>query len=147
MSAFAGAVALLVALAVGPGRSVSRAEGPRSRRISPRFDDGTAGILRRRCVRCHGPVAPDAELRLDGFSGVMRGGETGPAVVERDPDASLLYRKVRRLDRPAMPPRVPLPAAEREVIRAWIAAGALPDEADDLILMSCAGLTRCLPRV
>lgn len=118
--------AVVVALALRPTPSVGRADDPHPVRSPPRFEDGTAQILRRRCVRCHGAVRPDAALSLDGFSGVMRGGETGPAVIEGNPAASLLYRKIRRIDRPAMPPRVPLPAAEREVIRAWIAAGALP---------------------
>jgi hypothetical protein len=98
----------------------------RAVRAPPRFADGTADILRRRCLRCHGAHEPDADLRLDSFAALMRGGEDGPVVIEGNPGASLLYRKIRRIDRPPMPPRVPLPAGERQTIRAWIAAGALP---------------------
>src|SRR5881394_3511791 len=74
--------ALMVALVLHSAPSVSRADDPRAARSSPRFDDGTAQILRRRCVRCHGGATPDAALSLTEFSGVMRGGETGPAVIE-----------------------------------------------------------------
>jgi hypothetical protein len=106
---------------------VGHAEAPPAAiRGLPRFGDGAAAILRRRCVRCHGARDAGGGLRLDSFAVLMRGGEEGPAIIEGDPEASLLYRKIRRIDRPPMPPRVPLPASEREVIRAWIAAGALP---------------------
>jgi hypothetical protein len=118
-----GAFMLTLGLVLAP---VVGAREPRAIQAPPRFADGTADILRRRCLRCHGAREPDAELRLDSFAALMRGGEDGPVVVEGDPDASLLYRKIRRIDRPPMPPRVALPARERQTIRAWIAAGALP---------------------
>lgn len=125
--AFGGALAAALAVSLALVVAVSHAEEPSApARGLPRFGDGTAALLHRRCVRCHGARDAGGGLRLDSFAGLVRGGERGPAIIERDPDASLLYRKIRRIDRPPMPPRVPLPAEERAIIRAWIAAGALP---------------------
>jgi hypothetical protein len=83
-----------------------------------------APILDRWCVSCHRGREPHAELRLDSYVGVLRGGETGPVVIPHDPDGSLLVTKIERRHRPAMPPRRKLPAAAVRLIRAWIAAGA-----------------------
>jgi hypothetical protein len=93
-------------------------------------------ILERRCAGCHsgGPDAsggldlsdPDtAYLSLVGAPSRCGGGTTD-RVVAGDPDGSLLYRKVAAIDLcgSRMPPSAPLPAAEVEVIEAWIAAGA-----------------------
>ena len=91
-----------------------------------RFGDTVAVILKRRCVRCHGADEDSGGLRLDSYANVMRGGDRGPAVVGTDATASLLFQKVLRRDRPAMPPKIPLPATEVRRIRAWIATGALP---------------------
>ena len=83
-------------------------------------------ILRQRCGSCHAGDDAAGDLRLDTPAGVMRGGERGPAVIPGDPRSSLLLRKVLRRDRPAMPPKRRLPAAEIRILRSWIAAGAPP---------------------
>jgi len=98
----------------------------RSDRGGPRFDDGVAAVFRRRCVRCHGSDDSGADLRLDSYDGVMRGGEQGPSVIGGDLANSLLYLKVTRRSRPAMPPKSRLSPQDLEVIRAWIDGGALP---------------------
>jgi mono/diheme cytochrome c family protein len=91
-----------------------------------RFGGSVATILRDRCAHCHGADESSAGLRLDSYDGVMRGGERGPAVIPRNARASLLLQKILRRDRPSMPPKKALPAAEIREIQAWIAAGALP---------------------
>jgi hypothetical protein len=50
-----------------------------------------------------------------------RGGESGPAIEPGKPDDSNLWL---RIDADEMPPKHPLPAGEREVIKQWIIAGA-----------------------
>lgn len=117
-----------VALATAGAALVPRtaSAGERRDRGGPRFDDGVAAVFRRRCVRCHGPDDQNADLRLDSYDAVMRGGEQGPSVIGGDPTNSMLYQKVTRRNRPAMPPKSRLSPQDLEVIRAWIDGGALP---------------------
>ena len=118
-------VPALIAGSAALGSGAARAS-ERSDRGGPRFDDGVAAVFRRRCVRCHGSEDPGADLRLDTYDGVMRGGEQGPSVIGGDLASSLLYLKVTRRNRPAMPPKSRLSPQDLEVIRAWIDGGALP---------------------
>ena len=92
----------------------------------PRFGDRVAGIFATRCLGCHGADDPENGLRLDSYAAAMRGGQTGPSIVARDPEGSVLLLKVMRRDRPPMPPRTKLGAGDVAAIRAWIEAGALP---------------------
>jgi mono/diheme cytochrome c family protein len=109
------------ALAVWP--SSTPAAAPQER---PSFAREVAPLFDRWCVRCHGAREQEGALRLDSYLGVMRGGDTAPAVMPGDPEGSLLVAKVERRDRPAMPPRRALPAPLVARLRAWIAAGAPP---------------------
>jgi hypothetical protein len=85
------------------------------------FDATVARIFARRCLDCHS--GPDAKGKLDlsGRASAERGGEGGVAIVPGRPDDSPLWERV---DSGEMPPKNPLPAAERAVIRDWIAGGA-----------------------
>ena len=86
-------------------------------------------IVLLRCVTCHGPQRQNGGLDLRTPSLMKKGGDSGPALVPGDPDAS---RMIQRVESGACPPRELLlkffirrpPAAEVAVIREWIAAGA-----------------------
>jgi hypothetical protein len=93
---------------------------------APTFTRDVQPMVERWCVRCHGAREQHGGLRLDGYSALMRGGDSGPAVVPGDPAVSLIVAKVERRDRPPMPPRRTLPRAAIARLRAWIAAGAKP---------------------
>ena len=83
-------------------------------------------LLAVRCLECHAGHDPQGGLALDDAAAFARGGQTGPAVILGDADASLLVRAVRRQD-PAvapMPPDEPLSGDEIGLIEAWVAAGA-----------------------
>lgn len=110
----AGALALLI--------GVARAHS--SEGAAPSFTRDVMPVFARHCLRCHGPVEQQAGLRLDDYRYLMRGGDDGPVVIARNPNASLLVAKIERRDRPAMPPKRPLPPASIARIRAWILAGA-----------------------
>src|SRR5262245_12664597 len=84
------------------------------------FDDAVQPLLKARCVRCHGPNEPKASLNLSTAAGVARGGESG-FVIAGGLDNSLLWQ---RISADEMPPDKPLPAAEKEILRQWIAGGA-----------------------
>jgi mono/diheme cytochrome c family protein len=86
-------------------------------------------ILLRRCTACHGARRQEAGLDLRSKAAMLRGGKSGPAIIPRKPDESLLLRKIRD---GKMPPHdrlveasvKPVEPAEADVLRRWIAAGA-----------------------
>ena len=71
-----------------------------------------------------------SDLDLRDTAGLLKGGKRGAAVVPGKPEASLLYKAVRREGDLQMPPgKTPLTAAEITVLRDWINAGARLAEA------------------
>lgn len=78
-------------------------------------------LLLARCVKCHGPLKPKAELNLSTFRGIARGGKTGAVVVAGKADESLLWERV---DADEMPPEIPLSADEKSLLKAWLESGA-----------------------
>jgi hypothetical protein len=96
------------------------------------FVDHVAPILERSCVGCHRGVAARGKLALDTRAGMLRGGESGPAIAPGDSSASLLLEMVRG-DEPPMPQDgPPLSPAEIEVLTQWVDAGA-PWVADQVL--------------
>lgn len=100
-------------------------------------------IFAARCVACHGPDKHKANLRLDTYQGVMRGGKDGPAVQAGNTQGSDLFRRVTL---PAnhddfMPKggKRALSSDEVKLIELWIAAGASETLANDAIKNAPAG--------
>jgi hypothetical protein len=91
-------------------------------------------LLRTRCYACHGGLKQKAGLRVDTVDLMLRGGDSGPVVVKRGPDESLLLERVSARDAAVqMPPEhegEPLTPEQVTLLREWIAAGAPgpPDE-------------------
>jgi hypothetical protein len=98
---------------------------------SVRYGRDVRPILADKCFRCHGPDAKTraAELRLDERDpAIQPRGDDAPAIVPGDPEASELWRRIVRDDDDRMPPtdsgKTALTAAERAIVRTWIAEGA-----------------------
>ncbi|HJT33081.1 MAG TPA: PSD1 and planctomycete cytochrome C domain-containing protein [Pirellulales bacterium] len=98
------------------------------RETSARFAEQIAPLFARHCLGCHNPSDQKGGLDLTRAEGLTKGGESGPAVVPGDADASLLWQRVAADE---MPPerttpasRISLTAAEKATLREWIAAGA-----------------------
>ncbi|HEV3343633.1 MAG TPA: DUF1549 domain-containing protein, partial [Pirellulales bacterium] len=82
-------------------------------------------ILAGKCFRCHGGERVSGSLRVDSRDGLVRGGDSGAALVPGKAEASLLIKAVRRADDvSAMPPDKPLRPDEIESLAAWIEVGA-----------------------
>lgn len=99
------------------------------------FEREIRPILVNHCYECHDAEsgADAANLRLDYRGGWQTGGDSGPAIDANNPDSSLLLRAVS-YDNPdlQMPPRSKLPAKEIELLKQWVAAGAVaPDESPE----------------
>jgi hypothetical protein len=85
-------------------------------------------MLERRCLRCHDGATPDGGFSIRTREAMMRGGESGPAILPGRPDDSLLVEYISG-EEPTMPKGGPrLDAAQVASVRQWIADGALwPD--------------------
>ena len=84
-------------------------------------------ILRARCYACHGALKQEADLRLDTGTLIRQGGSTRTAVTIETANASLLIERVSAEDESErMPPDgSPLSAEQIDLLRAWIAQGAV----------------------
>jgi mono/diheme cytochrome c family protein len=89
-------------------------------------------VLERRCFGCHGSLQQKSGLRLDTANASRAGGDSGPAVIPEDPQASLIIERITADDpKQRMPPEgEPLTEDEIAAIRAWIAAGAVAPEGE-----------------
>jgi hypothetical protein len=116
----AGALGVLLLLSL-PACPQGDAEGVRL------FEEKVAPLLAARCYKCHSAEAPKPKgaLRVDSREALLKGGDTGPALVPGDAAKSLLIRAVTGEDPDLrMPPKEKMPAAEVALLRQWIAAGA-----------------------
>jgi hypothetical protein len=89
----------------------------------PRFETEVLPLLTARCLKCHGGDRPKAGLDLRTRAGMLRGGETGPALVPGSASKSLLFEMVHKGEMPPRPGK--LTAAEVALLRSWIDGGAL----------------------
>jgi hypothetical protein len=95
------------------------------------FEKKIRPVLVDRCYSCHSADAVDVEggLRVDLREGLLRGGETGPAVVPEDVRKSLLIAALEYKDGIEMPPEEKLPEDVIRDFRRWVRMGA-PDPRD-----------------
>ena len=96
------------------------------------FETKVRPVLAANCVECHGPTKASAGLRLDTRDGVLKGGDSGPAVTPGDAESSLLSIAIKHDENEfvQMPPKKALPPQLVADLNAWIAAGAKwPDAA------------------
>jgi len=87
------------------------------------FEEQIRPLLVEHCQGCHGVKKQQNGLRLDSRAFVLKGGDSGPAALSRDPDNSLLLRAVGYHDSLKMPPRGPLPATAVAQLRDWVVRG------------------------
>jgi WD40 repeat protein len=122
-------VATLVVLAWTPWNPLRAEEakpGPAQGKVT--YAEHVRPIFREHCLNCHNQTKKQNDLALDRYETVMTGGASGEAIKPGDPDNSYLYTLVTHKDTPHMPPNQDrLPDAKLEVIRQWIAGGALKD--------------------
>ncbi|MBI2481309.1 MAG: PSD1 domain-containing protein [Planctomycetia bacterium] len=89
------------------------------------FEAKVRPLLVEHCYECHGPDLQENDLRLDTTEGILQGGASGAAVVEGEPDESLLMVALSyREDDLKMPPMGKLEDDEIGDIRRWIEHGA-----------------------
>ncbi|MCP4857577.1 MAG: DUF1553 domain-containing protein [Fuerstiella sp.] len=90
------------------------------------FEKKIRPLLSRRCYSCHSGTAKTVHggLRLDTFTDLQRGGDSGPALVPGDARKSLLVEVLHYDGDIQMPPKGKLPDAEIAVLTEWVKRGA-----------------------
>jgi hypothetical protein len=69
------------------------------------FETKIRPVLINSCLRCHGELKSSGELRVDSRDALMKGGESGPAIIPGNPVESRLIQAIQRHeDVSAMPP-------------------------------------------
>jgi len=91
------------------------------------FESKVRPVLVEHCYKCHSSQTKSLKggLRLDNLIDMRKGGDTGPAVVPGDVEASLLVKAVRYRDEELrMPPKGKLPAGSIAALEDWVKHGA-----------------------
>ncbi len=93
------------------------------------FEKKVRPVLATRCFKCHGPTEPKANFRLDSRAGMLKGGDTSPAIVPGKPEESLLVDAINH-GTYQMPPDGKLKPDEIAAITQWVKIGAPWPEGD-----------------
>ena len=113
LTLFVGTCGLLIGSAA--------AADPVAQKLS--FEQDVRPILKAYCLDCHGgdeKLSGQLDLRLRRF--IVKGGETGAAIVPGDAAKSLLLKRVRSEEMP--PGEKKLPPELIAILEQWIAGGA-----------------------
>ena len=117
--------ALVVA---GMGGALASARAPAAAPAAPSLDFArdVQPILVTSCVRCHREGRKEGGLRLDTREGLLKGGDSGPAVEPGDGKGSLLHQRLLSEDPDLRMPQDadPLVPFQIETLRRWIDEGA-----------------------
>jgi mono/diheme cytochrome c family protein len=117
----------------GPARAASPEEGQK-------LAAEVRAVFAARCARCHGPDVARPKGRFGYVLDLKRLAGDPEKVVPGRPDESELWSLVSNGDMPpSSSPTGPLSEKQKEVVRAWIAAGAPSGEAAAVAPASAAG--------
>jgi mono/diheme cytochrome c family protein len=94
------------------------------------FTQKVRPIFAQSCYTCH-TTEMAGGLRLDSHEGVLKGGDSGPAIVPGDPEHSKLIEAVRQTGDLKMPPKgEKLTASEVADLAEWVKRGGVWDSAE-----------------
>lgn len=86
------------------------------------FENGVVPLLEANCLKCHAGAEPKGGLDLSTREGILKGGESGPAVDLQNPAASLLIQAIN-YDGLEMPPTGRMAPKQIEAISEWVKQG------------------------
>ncbi|MBL8828498.1 MAG: DUF1549 domain-containing protein, partial [Planctomycetaceae bacterium] len=94
------------------------------------FEKKVRPLLVTHCRECHGPDKQKGGLRVDSRAALVKGGESGAAIVPGKPDMGYFVDAINYGDTYKMPPRGKLPAEAIATLTEWVRQGAAwPKEA------------------
>ena len=91
------------------------------------FETKIRPVLVEKCYKCHSTKSKKIKggLKLDTKDGTLKGGNTGPAIVPKDLNKSLLVKSIRYTDEDlSMPPKEKLPDNIIKDFETWVKMGA-----------------------
>ncbi len=112
------------------GGSQSIAIIPTKRSQPVDFRQDLLPILKKNCLACHNQTVALGGLTLETRESVLKGGNTGPVVVPKQSDESILLQRAAHRVQPFMPPvgnavgAVALTSDELSLLKLWIDQGA-----------------------
>jgi hypothetical protein len=123
----AGWVALIaLTIAGAPGRIGAHAGEPDTSTQAARehfFEQNVRPLLAEKCYSCHGDKKQKGGLRLDSLEAILKGGESGPALIAGKPAESLIVEAIN-YEGLEMPPNGKLGAEKVAVLTRWVSLGA-----------------------
>jgi uncharacterized membrane protein len=85
-------------------------------------------VLKKYCIACHGPQKSKADLRLDSYAAMLKGGEHGAALKPGDAAQSLFFKRIilpADQDEHMPPAGKPQPTTEEiALLKWWVESGA-----------------------
>ncbi|MEO6034736.1 MAG: c-type cytochrome domain-containing protein [Verrucomicrobiota bacterium] len=142
VSRFAGKMILLAALLSSLGNAWGEADF-----------SAVHAIFDKHCIDCHESKDPEANLVLEDFASLIKGGESGASVVPGKADESLLAKMIEgKIEKDGkkliMPPgkKKKLDASEIAAIKSWINAGAV-GPTDDKAVVKELTVPKILPSI
>jgi mono/diheme cytochrome c family protein len=115
--------ALLLSGALPQVRSSEKTTSLSSAEAASFFEQKVQPILKANCFACHGEGKKiKGSLRLTSRETILKGGDSGPAVVLNKPEQSLLLQAVNYRD-PKMPPKGRLPQPQIDILTRWVQMG------------------------
>jgi hypothetical protein len=88
-----------------------------------RFEREIRPVLATQCLKCHGEAKQEGGLRLDSLDAILKGGDSGPALVPGKPEESLLVDALHHQGL-EMPPNKKLDDKTIARFEGWIEQGA-----------------------
>ena len=87
-------------------------------------------VLEFKCAVCHGWKKQEGGLRLLSVADLLKGGKSGPAVIQGNAASSRLFRRIQSDEMPPLALRTevsvkPVTAGELEILKTWIDQGAV----------------------
>jgi Protein of unknown function (DUF1549)/Protein of unknown function (DUF1553)/Planctomycete cytochrome C len=91
-----------------------------------RFEAEIRPVLLRTCFPCHGGKKTSGGLKVNSRQSLIKGGDSGPAIVPDHPEQSLLLTAMRHTDESLkMPPSKRLPEETLAAFSRWVKEGAI----------------------
>ncbi len=132
---------LLCLLAAGP---VVAADPPEADPAGlEHFERAVRPLFLQHCAECHDNGKTEGGLSIASGAALLKGGDSGPALVPGQPDQSRLIEAIRYKNRDLqMPPAGHLSAADVQALEKWVAMGAPdPRSAEEVAHPRLTGMT------
>ena len=137
---FRDAALCVLAITSLTAQIVARGSEPDSNTRAARehfFEQNVRPMLAENCYSCHGEKKQKGGLRLDSLEAILKGGDSGPALVAGKPTESLIVEAINYAGL-EMPPKGKLTAEKIAVLTRWVALGAPWPGGDRAARAECA---------